>query len=99
MQSIILSQAIDSDPDSAVRHAEFANYLDLALDLKLRDRMRALKHAKNAVELDPENAVYRAVLGRIYWTALGDRMQALREIDRALELEPNSPRALEVAPE
>ena len=45
------AQAIDLDPDSAVRHAEFADYLDLVLDLNLRDRMRALKHARRRLSL------------------------------------------------
>ena len=108
-------KASELDADNAARHDKLAFMLARCQDVAHRDYDRALKHAKIAVTLAPDNAHNR-------WTCaiahehLGNYDGSLAELEKAIELDPcfagayelrstvyslmgNHPRALEEAQE
>jgi tetratricopeptide (TPR) repeat protein len=69
----------------AASHRQLANALLWPQDLKLRDGVRALEHAKTAVKLDPTHYENFLVLGQVC-RAAGELQSALIHFDRAAEL-------------
>jgi tetratricopeptide (TPR) repeat protein len=63
--------------------------IDLAVALlRMRELERALEEARTAVELDPQNAYARYILGNIYFTK-EDYAAALPHLEKVLILTPN----------
>ena len=75
------------DPDHAQAHADLAEFLGRNLDVHYRRRKQALKHARRAVELEPDNAKFRVILALL--CREDDPQQASTLLDRAIELDPN----------
>jgi tetratricopeptide (TPR) repeat protein len=81
---------LDVDPDSAMA----LNYIAYTLADEDRDLDIALKYAKRAVELEPQNPLYRDTLGWARFRA-GDLEQARSDLMLAIELGGDSPIVLE----
>jgi TolB-like protein/class 3 adenylate cyclase len=92
---IWLERAIEKDPNFARAHASIATLLTGRTLLtpgyggEKEDRARALKHARLAVDHDPDDARCHLALGWIYiW--LADLSRAKRHLKLAINLNPNA---------
>ncbi|WP_446221606.1 tetratricopeptide repeat protein [Nocardia sp. IBHARD005] len=105
---------VDSDPTAATAHEDEAvraarrcveldswsadSYRILATTLQHRDRDAALTAIDTAVEIDPENAVFHVVRGRVLWhgaRTIGKRAAAGRAaVEEALRWDPENVEAL-----
>lgn len=72
-------------PDSSRLHNEIA-WLAVKTNRRLDD---ALRHARRAVELEPDNAAYIDTLAEVEF-ARGNKAEAIRRMERCLELEPRN---------
>ncbi|MHC4405669.1 MAG: tetratricopeptide repeat protein [Planctomycetota bacterium] len=82
--------ALELEPDVAQRHYRLAWRVWRSKHPSVQDGPRALKHARRAVELEPDEATYRAFLGELLWSVDEDLKNALKELDKAIELAPDS---------
>jgi serine/threonine protein kinase/tetratricopeptide (TPR) repeat protein len=83
-EMLIYQRLVTESPKVAFWQAHLARFLVTCPDLKLRDGPRAVKLAKQAVELVPDY-FGRATLGKAHYRA-GDSKAALAELERAIEL-------------
>ena len=81
-------KALALDPAAAFIAGEAAE-----LALQLDDRERAEKWARKRLELAPNDAKSRVILGRVLWTR-GDLEGAQAEFERALKADPSSAETL-----
>ncbi|MFI5346257.1 MAG: tetratricopeptide repeat protein [Elusimicrobiota bacterium] len=77
-------KAMSLDPSAAFIAGEAAE-----LALQLEDRDRAEKWARKRLELAPNDAKSRVILGRVLWTR-GDTERAEAEFEKALQDDPSS---------
>ncbi len=94
----LLEQAVTLDPGYAQAHAYLAWTLNFWIaeghsqDIPA-DSVRAIEHARRAVELDPEDAVALSVRSHILGLLERDPHQALELLEEALTLNENLPLA------
>jgi len=80
-----LRRAIESNPNSAIAHQQYASYLG-----NLGRLEEAIEEFKLALELEPLEILWKTDLGYFYFAA-GRYERALDTLRKALELDPNQP--------
>ncbi|GIU82457.1 MAG: DUF4388 domain-containing protein [Acidobacteria bacterium] len=86
-----LARAVYLDPDNAQYHGYFGKLL--SADEKMR--FRAEEEIKKAINMEPQNPLYRIMLAELYME-YGFYRRAEGELKRLLEIDPQNKQALEM---
>jgi curved DNA-binding protein CbpA len=87
----LLAKAVFLDPNNAQYHAYFGKLLSA----NERMRFRAEEEIRKAINIEPQNPLYRIMLAELYMD-YGFYRRAEGELRRLLEIDPNNKQALEM---